>query len=277
VNGLNDALNIASGYSHTCVIIGTGGCQCWGQNGFGQLGTGTTLNQNRPAVVIGLESIRLTSITTGRGHSCATTSSYDVYCWGYNGYGQLGIGSRASQLRATVVPNIKATSVTAGEFHTCATTLQKNVKCWGGMDTLPPERTAYSGQLGTGNKIGSEKHNNHKKLCKHDHVDSFCRFGAVACNYLCHLETSGAFQICIPRIRVLKHIHLFAHLFNTLKHKNHFVITDFIASTPSCPSIASSLCKTLSNNDVCTASAAVLQPLASFTIPPVSSRKLRRV
>lgn len=163
MNGLNDAIEIASGYSHTCVIMGsTGGCQCWGQNGFGQLGTGTTSNKNMPGAVIGLESIRLTSVTTGRGHSCATTSAYDVYCWGYNAFGQLGIGSRASQLLATLVPNIKATSVTAGEFHTCAITLQKNVKCWGAMDEFPPESTAYAGQLGTGKKIGSEKNCEHQ-------------------------------------------------------------------------------------------------------------------
>jgi alpha-tubulin suppressor-like RCC1 family protein len=157
VNGLVDAVGIASGYSHTCIIAGsTGGALCWGQNGFGQLGIGTTSNKNTPTAVIGLESIRLTSVTTGRGHSCATTSTADVYCWGYNAYGQLGIGSIATRLSAVLVPNIKATSVTAGEFHTCAITLQKHVKCWGGTDGLPQESTAYVGQLGTGKKIGSE-------------------------------------------------------------------------------------------------------------------------
>jgi alpha-tubulin suppressor-like RCC1 family protein len=159
VSGIVDAIDIASGYSHTCAIAGsTGGAFCWGQNGFGQLGVGTTSNKNTPTAVIGLESLRLTSVTTGRSHSCATTSLADVYCWGFNAFGQLGIGSVATRLSATLVPNIKATSVTAGEFHTCAITLQKSVKCWGAMDGLSQERTAYGGQLGTGNKIGSELH-----------------------------------------------------------------------------------------------------------------------
>jgi hypothetical protein len=157
VKSLVDAVDIASGYSHTCIIVGTaGGVFCWGQNGFGQLGIGSTSNKNTPTAVIGLESIRFTSVTTGRGHSCATTSNSDVYCWGYNAYGQLGIGSVATQLSAFLVPNIKATSVTAGEFYTCAITLHKSVKCWGAMDRLPQESTAYKGQLGTGKRIGSE-------------------------------------------------------------------------------------------------------------------------
>lgn len=157
MNGLVDAIDIASGYSHTCTISGsTGGVLCWGQNGFGQLGIGTTSNKNTPTSVIGLESVRFTSVTTGRGHSCATSISANVYCWGYNAYGQLGIGSLATRLSAVLVPNIQATRVTAGEFHTCAITLQRNVKCWGATDGLPQESTVYKGQLGTGNKIGSE-------------------------------------------------------------------------------------------------------------------------
>ena len=165
VNGLNDAIDIASGYSHTCIITGSvGGAMCWGQNGFGQLGTGSTSNKNTPTSVIGLESKRLTSITTGRGHSCATTTSSHVYCWGYNAYGQLGIGSLESRLTATLIANVKATSVTAGEFYTCAITLEMNVKCWGSMDSLSAGSTAYAGQLGNGNQIGSKLKNEHPIL-----------------------------------------------------------------------------------------------------------------
>jgi len=150
-------VDIASGYSHTCAIAGSGGgLLCWGQNGFGQLGTGTTSNKNTPTAVIGLESISLISVATGRSHSCAATSSSAVYCWGYNAYGQLGIGSLATHLTATLVPNINATSVSAGEFYTCAITLQSTVKCWGAKDGLSETATAYVGQLGSGSRVGSE-------------------------------------------------------------------------------------------------------------------------
>jgi hypothetical protein len=180
VSSLNDAIDLASGYSHTCVITGSeAAALCWGQNGFGQLGIGTTSNKNTPTAVIGLESVRSTTISTGRGHTCVTTSAADVYCWGYNAHGQLGIGSLATRLSATLVPNVKATSVTAGEFYTCAITLERNVKCWGSMDGLSMENTAYAGQLGTGHKIGSE----HLKFIDNNAVaDSMRRFGTVVCH-----------------------------------------------------------------------------------------------
>lgn len=182
MNNVNDAIDIASGYSHTCVISGsTGGAMCWGQNGFGQLGVGSTSNKNTPTAVLGLEKMRLTKITTGRGHSCVTTSLFEVYCWGYNAYGQLGIGSLESRLSATLVPNVKATSVTAGEFSTCAITLETNVKCWGSMDGLSAENTAYAGQLGTGNKIGSEFQNEHAIISYESNAESVRRFGAIVC------------------------------------------------------------------------------------------------
>jgi len=68
-------------------------------------------------------------------HSCALTKDGHVWCWGSNGYGQLGNGKGgglAHEVEPVEVWKLKdVTSITAGERHTCARTGGFAVKCWG--------------------------------------------------------------------------------------------------------------------------------------------------
>ncbi len=47
------AIGIATGFVHSCAVLGSGGIKCWGANGSGQLGDGTLVERHRPVSVFG--------------------------------------------------------------------------------------------------------------------------------------------------------------------------------------------------------------------------------
>ena len=74
---------VAAGTRHTCVLMGTGGVKCWGENASGGLGDGTNINRNVPVEVPGLEA-GVKALDAGAGHTCALMSDGSVKCWGWN-------------------------------------------------------------------------------------------------------------------------------------------------------------------------------------------------
>lgn len=80
----------------------------------------------------GTATLNYRSVDAGGFHACAITPASGVYCWGYNGDGQLGINSRDNRnVPSPMVGNLAWRQVSGGRYHTCGITLNGILYCWG--------------------------------------------------------------------------------------------------------------------------------------------------
>jgi len=87
-------LRVNAGYFHSCGVTSDNRAYCWGWNSSGQLGDGTSFDppsRLTPVPVTG--DLEFTRISGGEDHTCGVTTSYRIYCWGYNRDGELGDGT----------------------------------------------------------------------------------------------------------------------------------------------------------------------------------------
>jgi alpha-tubulin suppressor-like RCC1 family protein len=139
VSGLGSGVAaIAGGGDYTCALTAGGGVKCWGANGSGQLGDGTSTNRLAPVDVSGLAS-GVAAITAGTFNTCALMSTGGVKCWGDNGYGDLGDGQHCGRYSCWTPVDVSGLSsgmvaVAAGGGNACALTSARSAKCWGQND-----------------------------------------------------------------------------------------------------------------------------------------------
>lgn len=97
---------IALGTQHACAVDGSQNLYCWGDNTDGQIGMDPLYQYflNHPQQV---GSLQFSSVTSGGNHSCAVSVAGQIFCWGRNDRGQLGIGSHG-QGNHTYIPTLIA-------------------------------------------------------------------------------------------------------------------------------------------------------------------------
>ncbi|MDO9016934.1 MAG: hypothetical protein Q8S73_20285 [Deltaproteobacteria bacterium] len=135
VTGLTDALSISMGDSFACARRVGATVVCWGDNGGGRLGDGTTTRREAPVPVVGLPG-GVVQVSAGSLHACARTGSGRVWCWGTNTNGQVGDGTMTDRWGAVAVEGLSdAVSVVAGYAGTCAVRIGGGVSCWGENST----------------------------------------------------------------------------------------------------------------------------------------------
>lgn len=104
---------------------------CWGGNGSGQLGDGTTTPANVPVKVAVPKGQEASLVSVGANHACGLMKDSTVWCWGGNESGQLGNGTTTGSPTPVQVPGVKATLIAAGAGQTCASTTAGRLVCWG--------------------------------------------------------------------------------------------------------------------------------------------------
>lgn len=151
VVGIDDAIAVSAGLTHTCVLHSDGTVSCWGDNNSGQLGNGEKADgreDNSADSVVPVQVKNMTdavSIAAGPGYTCALHRNKTVSCWGYNGAGRLGNGQIGEAGSSTVPQQVAgvtdAVSLSVGFAYACVIHEGGNVSCWG---------RNWSGQLGNG-------------------------------------------------------------------------------------------------------------------------------
>lgn len=143
-------ISLWSGLYDACVLLDDGDVKCWGSNPYGELGLGDAetrgdgpneMGDYLPPLDFGTDQQAI-SLGLGYSDSCAILASGDVKCWGFNYYGELGLGdavqrgSAADQMGDNL-PSVdlgigrSAQQITLGQYATCALLDNADVKCWG--------------------------------------------------------------------------------------------------------------------------------------------------
>lgn len=115
---------VAAGQNHTCAVTSDRRLYCWGDmldaDGHpGPMGHDDGATHDEPAQVG--EAADWTYVATDTFHSCGLRGEGELWCWGRNAEGQLGVGSEdVVEGRVNVNAEERFMAVAVGRFHTCA-------------------------------------------------------------------------------------------------------------------------------------------------------------
>ena len=163
------------GTKHVCGVTSGGTAYCWGSDSNGQLGDSVAQSQcygmpcdTTPGSVRG--GLVFTQLAAGQYHTCGLATDGHTYCWGANGYAQLGnlqLSDRNKPFPIIYDPGFTSLAAIGGD-HSCGLTASGQAYCWGldnygqvgngtVIDTVPSP-TAVSGGLAFTQLVGGLLH-----------------------------------------------------------------------------------------------------------------------
>lgn len=135
---------VSCGWRHTISVSSSGGLYTHGWSKYGQLGHGDFEDCLVPRKVQAMSDKSISQVSGGWRHSMALTSNGQLFGWGWNKFGQIGIGNNfdcSSPMLVNFPHAQKVVQMSSGWRHTVAVTDRANVYSWG---------RGANGQLGHG-------------------------------------------------------------------------------------------------------------------------------
>jgi alpha-tubulin suppressor-like RCC1 family protein len=134
IPGMPPVKAVAGGGNHTLWLTASGNVYACGLNTDGDLGDGTFTNSSTPVEVDG-PLANVAAISAAWNSSAALTSSGQLFMWGVNKLGDLGIGNTTKQDTPQQVSGtftqVYAGGSNGGNSHTLAITTSGAVEAWG--------------------------------------------------------------------------------------------------------------------------------------------------
>ncbi|CAK8567957.1 unnamed protein product [Lathyrus sativus] len=167
---------VACGWRHTISVSSSGELYTYGWSKYGQLGHGDCEDHLVPHKLQALSDKLISQVAGGWRHTMALTTGGILYGWGWNKFGQVGVGDnvdRCSPVQVKFPHDQKVVQMSCGWRHTIAVTEKDNVYSWG---------RGTNGQLGIGDTIDW----NSPKIIEALSVDGSCGQ---------HIESSNTDQL----------------------------------------------------------------------------------
>ncbi|CAG8507402.1 16524_t:CDS:2, partial [Acaulospora morrowiae] len=113
--GLDDYFftNVTCGENHCLALTQDGEVFSWGSGRYGQLGHGDISSLDKPKVIEFFQGLKISQIMCGGWHSTAISDSGDLYTFGYNHMGRLGIPQ--SEMNANLVNYAEPSLIEIGD------------------------------------------------------------------------------------------------------------------------------------------------------------------
>ncbi|EZA52561.1 E3 ubiquitin-protein ligase HERC2 isoform X2 [Ooceraea biroi] len=97
-------IDIACGFEHIILLAENGDIYSMGKGARGQLGHNDLETSDDPELIEALAGLKVVHISAGGWHSAVVTNQGDLYAWGWNSNGELGIETK--EKRVCAVPTL---------------------------------------------------------------------------------------------------------------------------------------------------------------------------